>query len=165
MDLAIGDVEARARSTRRTVDKDGTVREGRHIDYAIATPGMRWVRRAQYQTSSDHDLVAYEIRTAKRSPMHRRMKPASLARKEPIEDPEWYLHFDEVRFRAYLERWDAGNAFAYVSELAEELLESTGRGRPRHTVPAPTQAPAKRTMRGKLMSRRGEKALQVGRAT
>ena len=35
VDLAVGDVEARAQSTRRAGDK-----EGRHIDYAIATLGM-----------------------------------------------------------------------------------------------------------------------------
>ncbi len=74
--------------------------------------------------------------------MYRRQKPAKLARTEPVVDPEWYLRFDEGRFREYLNRWDAGNAFAYVSELAEELLESTGRGRPRHLVPAPTRARA-----------------------
>ncbi len=38
VDLATGDMEDRARSTRRIKLKDGTVREGRHIDYAIATP-------------------------------------------------------------------------------------------------------------------------------
>ncbi len=152
VDLALGNVEDRARSTRRTKLKDGTVREGRHIDYAIATPGMRWTRRSQYTTSSDHDLVAYEIRTAKRSPAYRRTKPANLARKEPVTDPEWYRHFDDAKFRECLDRWDAGNAFALVSELAEELLDATGRGRPRHVVPAPTKTPSKRSMGGKLMS-------------
>ncbi len=125
VDLALGDVGGRARPTRRTQLKDGTVREGRHIDYAIATPGRRWTRRAQYTTSSDHDLVAYELRTAKRAPVYRRTKPVGLARKEPVTDPEWYRHFDDVKFFEYLDRWDAGNAFALISELAEELLEAT----------------------------------------
>ena len=75
-----------------------------------------------------------------------------LTRKEPVTDPEWHRHFDDEKFFDYLGRWDAGNAVALISELAEELLEATERGRPRHSVPAPTKTPAKRIVGGKLMS-------------
>ena len=55
-------IEEVEQSTRRCT-KLGEVTEGRHIDYMIGTNRINVLQREQIETTSDHDVVLYEIET------------------------------------------------------------------------------------------------------
>jgi hypothetical protein len=147
VDREVGAVIAATAPTRRDWRGDG-----RHVDYALSSPGLQWKRRGQFHTSSDHDMITYDLSTKGRPESYRRIRATKLDKVEEVTKEEYEASMDRSEYRSQLEEWRTNDAYQVLSRTAEDLLGATERGRRRDIVPEPTRSPAPRTFGMKLMS-------------
>ena len=114
-----------------------------HIDYMIGTSRIRVVRREQVETTSDHDVVMYEIETDQPRdecsiPKLRTLNGEDLA---PADWDEVWTKNVEERFQRELKEGDVDRAWTTLSDAIEDAkrAESDGNGRRRSKVRRPTK--------------------------
>ena len=115
------------------VDSDeATRKDGRHIDYCVVSSSLKFIKREQKSTTSDHDLICFHLQLQDKAKQTRHRALTMQLRKSgmPIADEELAKAFAERcdAFADAVRQGDSEEAWIVLSGAAEDMLAEGGEG-------------------------------------